>query len=68
MAFILNLYDATLNLLNREDRKIFNDGCKCLDERDKFDGKKGTYSDFFKLIDKDFEDIHVMCTLNITTE
>ena len=66
--FNLNPYDATLEPLNREDRKLFNISCKGLDKRDAFDGNKGTYLEFVKLIEKDSENIHVMCALNIATE
>ena len=40
MAFILNPYNASFDLNNREDRKLFEVGCKGLDAKDAFDGKK----------------------------
>ena len=39
-TFILNPYDVTLDLRDKEDRKIFKDGCKGLKETELFDGKK----------------------------
>ena len=68
MAFMLRPYDATIDLSNREDRKLFNGGCKRLDEKQVFDAKKGSYLEFVKLIKKDFEYIRVMPALNISIE
>ena len=48
MVFMLNLYNITLDLLNREDRKLFNISYKGLNERDTFNVKKGTYLEFVK--------------------
>ena len=67
MAFITNPYDATLDLTNREDRKLFQEGSKGLKEDDKFAGKKVKYNTFAKLMGKSFEDVKVMSTLTIPT-
>ena len=68
MAFILNPYDATLDLTDRDDRKLFEVGCKGLETKDAFDGKKAKYSEFVKLLEKEFKDIHVMCAMKIVKE
>ena len=55
MAFLLNPYDAELDLSNKEDRKLFTEGCKGVKEKDIFDGKKQNYSTFVKLIENEPE-------------
>ena len=40
MTFVLNLYDAVLNLADKDNRKLFRDGCKGVKAKDIFDGKK----------------------------
>ena len=50
MAFILNPYDAILDLSNKEDRKMFEIGTKGLDEKQRFNGRKEAFNDFSKLI------------------
>ena len=52
MAFLLNPYNNFLNLTNRDDRKLFQDACKGLEDDDTFSGKKVEYNDFAKLIVK----------------
>ena len=60
MAFILNPYDADLNLNNKDDRKFFIEGYKRLHEKDKFDGKKARLNDWMKLMGKELDDVRVM--------
>ena len=48
--FCINPYDVTLDLRNKDDRKIYLDGCKGLDKEDLFDGSKEKYKDFVKLM------------------
>ena len=68
MTFLLNPYDAKLDLEgSKDDRKLFQEACKGHEGSDKFSGKKTTYNDFVKLIGKSFEDVRVMETLMITT-
>ena len=68
MSFILKLYDTTLNFSDRDNMKLFEDRCKGLKSEDTFDGQKGKYSEFAKLIEKYFKDAHVMCVFEIATE
>ena len=68
MPFILNPYDANLDLAgSKDDRKLFQKDCKELEGSDKLSGKETTYNNFAKLIDKFFEDVRVMETLTIPT-
>ena len=68
MPFILNPYDANLDLAgSKDDRKLFQEDCKGLEGSDKFSRKETTYNDFAKLIDKFFEDVRVMEILTIPT-
>ena len=67
-TFLLNPYDAILNLNNKEDRKLFQDGCKGLKEKDLFGGERDKYSDFVKLIEKNFNSVRVMEALQIATK
>ena len=67
MAFILSPYNATLNLADCDNGKLFETGCKWLKRKDAFDRKEGKYTKFVKLIEKNFEDTCVMCTFNIVT-
>ena len=68
MAFCINPYDVTLDLRNKDDRKIYLDGCKGLDKDDLFDDSKGKYKDFVKLMKKPMEDVRVMRTLIVPTK
>ena len=68
MVFLLNPYDTTLDLANREDRKLFNEACKGLADNDKFAGKREDCNAFLKLLERSFEGIRVMEALEITTE
>ena len=65
MVFLLNPYDTTLDLANREDRKLFNEACKGVADDDKFPGKRKDYNDFLKLMERSFEDIRVMEAIEI---
>ena len=67
-TFLLNPYEASLNLTNKDDRKLFQDGCKGLsDEEQIFDGKREKFSKVSKLLVKEFDDIRVMECLRIPT-
>ena len=64
MAFCINPYNVTLDLRNKDDCKIYLDGCKGLDKGDLFDGSKEKYKDFVKPM----EDMRVMKTLIVPTK
>ena len=66
-TFIFNPYDATLNLSDKEDRKLYQDACKGLTSEDRFDGKRENYPNFVKLIEQSLQDVRVMETLEIST-
>ena len=68
MAFLLNPYDAELDLSNKEDRKLFTEGCKGVKEKDIFDGKKQNYSTFVKLIEMNLSSTRTMDALKINTK
>ena len=67
MAFILNPYDADLDLNDKDDRKLFQDGCKGLKDDQLLDGKKENYSTFSKLLERIFDDVRVIECLMIPT-
>ena len=67
-AFLLNLYDATLDLVDKDDRKLFQEGYKGLKESNFFGGKKKYYGNFMKLIERDLNCNQTMKALKITTE
>ena len=66
--FLLNPYDATLDLKNKEDRKLFQDACRGLKEKDLFGGGRDKYTDFVKLIKREFYSTRVMEALQIATK
>ena len=68
MAFLINPYDADLNLADKDDRKLFKDGCRGLKDEDLFDGKKENYTNFTKLMENELDSVRVMECLQIPTE
>ena len=68
MAFLINPYDADLNLGDKDDRELFKDGCRGLKDEDLFDGRKENYTNFTKLIENELESVRVMECLKIPTE
>ena len=68
MVFFINPYDADLNLADKDDRKLFKDGCRGLKDEDLFDGKKENYTNFTKHMENEFDSVRVMECLRITTE
>ena len=67
-TFLLNPYDAELDLTNKDDRKLFQDASKGLTAKEEiFDGKKENFSKFPKLLSKEFDDIRVTECLVIPT-
>ena len=67
-AFLLNPYDGDLDLNDKEDRKLFKDGCVGLKEKDLFDGKKQNYTNFCKLLEPELESVRLMECMTIPTE
>ena len=64
---MLNPYDADLDLTDKEDRKLFTEGCKGVSDKDIFDGRKQNYSNFVKLIEGDLNARRTMGALKINT-
>ena len=50
-VFLLNPYDATLDLADKDNRKLFQEGYKGLKESNIFGRKKPDYGNFVKLIE-----------------
>ena len=67
MAFTLNPYEKTLNLRDKDDRKLFESGRQGLDSENKYDGSPGKFSNFRKLIRKLFENVCSMDAFEIAT-
>ena len=55
MTFITSPYNKLLDLNNKEDRKLFNNACKCLEKEDRFDQKLEKLLKFLKLIGKELK-------------
>lgn len=68
MIFLLDPYDAVLNLNQKDDSKLLKDGSEGLKEKDKFDGKRGNYINFTKLMKVMLNLIRAMETLDIPVE
>ena len=67
-TFLLNPYDAKLDLTDKEDRKLYQEACQGLKEADRFSGKREEYTNFVKLIEKQLHDTRLMeCLLTPTT-
>ena len=60
MAFLINPYDADLNLGDKDDRKLFKDGCAGLKGEDLFDGKPENYVNFTRLMENELDSVRVM--------
>ena len=68
MAFILNPYNADLNLADIEDGKLFTEGCKGVSDKEFFNGKKQYYGTFVKLIKCDLNARRTMAALKTSTK
>ena len=68
MAFILNPFEANLDLTDKDDRKLFADASKGLKDENLFDGKRENFAKFSKLIEKEFNDVRVMKCLSVPTK
>eukprot|EP00957_Ditylum_brightwellii_P170582 12984390-Ditylum_brightwellii.AAC.1 len=60
MSFILNPYDCDLNLADKDDRKLFADGIKGVEESQRFSRKKEKFHDFSKLICQRFIQVRLI--------
>ena len=67
-TFILNPYEADLDLTNKEDRKLFLDACKGLPDKDKFDGKRENFGNFAKLLEQQLNSTRTMEAMVVNTE
>jgi len=65
MATIFNPYDTTLNLTNKDDRKLLLDACTGLSGKDRYDGEEEGYLGFMKVMAKSFRDVRVMEVLKV---
>ena len=57
MAFCKSQHDRTLDLKDKENRKLFYDACRELKKDDAFDETLSKASQFLKLIGKELEDL-----------
>eukprot|EP00957_Ditylum_brightwellii_P080175 6097905-Ditylum_brightwellii.AAC.1 len=64
MSFILNPYDANLDLGNKDNQKLFVDATRGLPKGQKFDGKKESFLVYIKLIGHLLGDLRVEEILN----
>ena len=67
-SFLFNSYDATLNLADKDNRKLFKEGNKGLRDKDIFDGKKVNYGNFVKLIEIVLNATRTMDALEVCTK
>ena len=68
MSFILNFFDAMLDLNKSEDYKLFKTAMLGLDKEQKFNGKRENFADFCKLIQHKLDDTRLYEVLDIATE
>ena len=68
MTFMLNPYDADLDISDKDDRKLFTEGYKGVSKKDIFDGRKQNYSNFVKLIEGNLNSKRTMSALKISTK
>ena len=69
MAFTLNPYDLELDLADRDDRKLYLEGCAGLkNDSDRFDGKKRNFKNWTKLMDPLLKKTRSMVCFEIPTE
>ena len=67
VAFILNPYNAGLDLVDRDDYKLSAEVSKGLKEEDILSGNKIIYNNFVNLTKKGCKDVRLISTLNIPT-
>eukprot|EP00957_Ditylum_brightwellii_P030456 2306416-Ditylum_brightwellii.AAC.1 len=64
MAFLLNPLDATLDLSDKENRKLFKAGTKGLSDDLKLTGEEEKFNGFRKLIGERIRKVRLMEALN----
>ena len=64
-TFMLNHYDAILDLNNKDDRKLYLDVCKGIDKEDQFDSKREHFHDFTKILEINFKKTRVWVAFEI---
>ena len=57
-----------MKLADKDDRKLFTDGCKGVKAEDIFDRKKQNYGNFVKLVEGDLNGTRTMEVLEINTK
>lgn len=67
-SFLLNPYNITLNLSDKDNKKLLKEGYIVLEEFDIFYGKKQYYRNFVKLIKRDLNCTRTIKALKITVE
>eukprot|EP00957_Ditylum_brightwellii_P043426 3292609-Ditylum_brightwellii.AAC.1 len=68
MSFILNLNDNTLDLSDKEDRKLFENNSKGLETALRFNGRKETFNNFLKLVSHQIKKVRLVEVLEIATK
>ena len=67
-TFLENLYNAPLNLSDKDTRNIFQEEFKSLKDKDTFKGRKRVYRSFVEIIETYFESTRMMEALKISTK
>ena len=65
--FLLNPYDADLDLQKKDDKRLFMEGCKGV-QGFEFLGKRNKITEFLKLLQIELDDIRLRETLMISTK
>eukprot|EP00957_Ditylum_brightwellii_P132423 10097870-Ditylum_brightwellii.AAC.1 len=68
MAFLINPFDTSLNLSNKEGRKLFKAGTKGLSYDLKLTREKEKFNNFRKLIREKIQRVRLMEALDILTK
>ena len=68
MSFILNPFQADIDLSNKEDKKSFEKGCQGLKTDGMYDGKRKKYTTFMKLLKVAIESVKLMDILVLGTK
>ena len=66
-SFLTNPYNAPLDLSDKDDRKLFQEGFKGLHKKDMFTGSNQKYGNWVKFIETDFESTRIMEALKFCT-
>ena len=68
MPFRLNPYDKALDIATKEGLQLYITAKKELEKEDRYDGMKGKYSKFTKLMGEAFKNYRLMEILKVPTE